>query len=70
MPFDAGDVVLHLKTGRRYQVLMLPDVCRIEPDRAPAYAYRLEDADAARDATVGSRPATDMEDGRFSVCTC
>ena len=29
------------KTARRYQVLLAPDVCRLEADRSPAYAYRL-----------------------------
>ena len=68
MRFQTGAVVLHLKTGRRYQILMGPDVCRIEADRSPAYAYRLEDALADGDATVWVRPAAEMEDGRFAVC--
>ena len=67
MRFQTGDVLLHHKTGRRYEVLMGPDVCRIEADRAPAYAYRLAGA-GATDPTVWVRPAAEMEDGRFSVC--
>ena len=68
MRFKTDDVLLHLKTGRRYLVLIGPDVCRIEADRSPAYAYRLADAQAAADRTVWIRPAAEMEDGRFALC--
>ena len=68
MRFKTGDVLRHLKTDRRYQVLLGPDVCCIEADRAPAYAYRLEMDAAAADPTVWIRSALEMEDGRFVLC--
>jgi hypothetical protein len=68
MRFKTGDVLRHLKTDRLYQVLLGPDVCCIEADRAPAYAYRLEMDATAADPTVWIRPAVEMEDGRFVRC--
>ena len=65
MKFQPQDVLLHVKTQRRYQVLFGPDVCRLEADGAPAYAYRLHAATHAADPTIWVRVASEMEDGRF-----
>ncbi len=65
--FAVGALLLHRKTGRRYEVLWGPQHCCIEAGRVPAYAYRLyaHAADADADPTVWVRPAAEMEDGRF-----
>lgn len=64
-PFAVGAVLLHRKSGRRYQVVLGPDQCCIEAGRVPAYAYRLEGAAGQGDPLVWIRPASEMEDGRF-----
>lgn len=69
MPFHPGQVLLHRKTARRYQVLLAPDVCRLEADRSPAYAYRLHGEAGLADPTVWVRCASEMEDGRFEPVT-
>jgi hypothetical protein len=63
--FIAGDVLVHQKTNRKYRVLISADVCRLEANGAPAYAYQLDDAIALGDQTIWVRAASEMEDGRF-----
>lgn len=63
MKFRFHEVVTHVKTGRKYRIVMLPDACRIEATNEPAYAY--QDADDMA-AGVWVRPQAEMEDGRFT----
>ena len=65
MKFEIDDVLVHRKTGRRYRILIGADLCRLEASGEPAYAYRLDDAQAVGDLTVWVRVASEMEDGRF-----
>ena len=67
MKFKANDLVQHVKTGRRYQILIGADTCRLEADAASAYAYRLADPQPPADPTVWVRDAAQMEDGRFTL---
>ena len=63
--FPVGAVLLHVRSGRRYEVLWGPGQCCIEADRTPAYAYRLHGPAGLADPMVWIRPAAEMEDGRF-----
>ena len=63
--FAIGAVLLHVRSGRRYEVLWGPGQCCIEADRSPAYAYRLHGPAGLTDPMVWIRPAAEMEDGRF-----
>lgn len=64
-PFAVGAVLLHVRSGRRYEVLWGPDQCCIEAGRVPAYAYHLHGPAGLADPMVWIRPAAEMEDGRF-----
>jgi hypothetical protein len=63
--FAIGAVLLHVRSGRRYEVLWGPGQCCIEAGRTPAYAYRLHGPAGLADPMVWIRPAAEMEDGRF-----
>lgn len=64
-PFAIGAVMLHVRSGRCYEVLWGPAHCCIEAGRVPAYAYRLHGPAGLADPMVWIRPAAEMEDGRF-----
>lgn len=63
--FKKGDIVRHIRTGNIYRIVMTPnDRVRIELDGSPAYAYVIH---PFFDDMLWIRPATEMEDGRFSI---
>lgn len=58
--FAPGEMVDHLRSGNAYEVIYTPDMCFIEQDAVPAYAY-------SSGGKVWVRPGTEMEDGRFET---
>ena len=52
--------VLHIKTGRIYEIVGSPEEFRLEAHNAPAYAYKGDDG------LVWVRNQAEMEDGRFA----
>ena len=55
--FQAGDQLIHLKSGGLYRVIGLG---KIEANLEDVYIY-----EAMRNQTLWVRPKTEMEDGRF-----
>ncbi len=55
--FQAGDQLIHLKSGGLYRVIGLG---KIEANLDDVYIY-----EAMRNQTLWVRPKTEMEDGRF-----
>jgi hypothetical protein len=60
--FPIGAKVLHIRSGKTYEILSTPDIVRIESVNIPAYAYK-----AKHDTIIWVRPQSEMEDGRFRL---
>lgn len=64
MTFQKKAVVLHLKTGRHYVIMLTPeDGLTMEETGTPAYAYQAHDP--GEDSRIWVRSQAEMEDGRF-----
>lgn len=61
MKFRRHDVVQHVESGKKYEVLYTPSEIRLEATNEPAYGYRDNDGYGP----IWVRAATIMEDGRF-----
>jgi hypothetical protein len=62
--FDNFDIVVHVKTDKRYQIIAVPfDFLRIESCNEPYYVYR--NPKEKDPSTQWVRPKSEMEDGRF-----
>lgn len=63
MKFPQYSQVRHLKTGGVYLIVHGPDVCKLEIDQTPVYAYvKMETLEP-----IWIRPQQEMEDGRFEL---
>ena len=60
--FPAESFIFHKKTGGTYEILITPDVGRLEATNTPAYAYR-----CIVSKLVWFRERAEMEDGRFEA---
>lgn len=67
-PFYRGQMVLHVKTGGLYRIVMSPlSGLRIASSNDPAYAYQRARmmGNRVRESPIWVRSAAIMEDGRF-----
>ena len=60
--FIGGSTVEHVKSKKRYIILVVPAACRIEATNKPSYVYKAID-----DIIMWVRPQDEMEDGRFKL---
>ena len=61
--FKRKDIVMHVKTGGTYKIVMGPDdFVRIERTLTPVYIYKSLNPN---ENTQWVRPQNEMEDGRF-----
>lgn len=63
--FKRKDIVMHVKTGHAYKIVMGPDdFVRIERTLTPVYIYKSLNPS---EETQWVRPQNEMEDGRFAL---
>ena len=62
--YKIGNIVVHLRSDRLYQIITSPITVRIEASNTPAYIYVEY---KKKDAISWVRSQVEMEDGRFRL---